>query len=64
MVTWRLKSCPRCKGDVFLDRDQSGWYEQCLQCSYSRELPAIVEIREKVSQGSLGQAGGSAQARK
>jgi hypothetical protein len=64
MVRWKLKSCPRCRGDVFLDRDQYGWYEQCLQCSYRRDLEVIVEVREKISQGSLGQAGESAQVRK
>jgi len=34
MVSWKLKSCPRCGGDIFTDRDYYGWYEQCLQCSY------------------------------
>jgi len=34
----RLKSCPRCRGDVIIDRDSYGWYEQCLQCGHQREL--------------------------
>jgi len=38
MQIWRLKRCPRCEGDLFVDRDIWGWYEQCLQCSYVREL--------------------------
>ncbi len=29
-----LDSCPRCKGDLFLDHDDYGWYWQCLQCGY------------------------------
>ena len=35
---WRLKACPKCKGDLQLDRDEHGWYEQCIQCGYMRDL--------------------------
>ena len=39
----KIGSCPRCnKGEIFFDRDQYGWYECCLQCGYSRDLPDIV----------------------
>jgi hypothetical protein len=39
----RIGSCPRCKkGEVFIDRDHYGWYECCLQCGYSRDLPDIA----------------------
>jgi len=31
----RLKSCPRCGGNLFADRDVWGEY---LQCSYLRDL--------------------------
>ena len=41
----RLKSCPRCRGDIVIDRDQHGWYEQCLQCGYQRDLKKIIEMR-------------------
>ncbi len=41
MVIWRLKSCPRCGGDTFIDRDVEGWYEQCLQCAFRRDLPGV-----------------------
>jgi hypothetical protein len=37
----RLKSCPRCKGDVLADRDFYGWYEQCLQCGHISDLPDL-----------------------
>lgn len=49
---WKLKSCPRCGGDIFVDRDQDGWYEQCLQCSYCTDLESTVEVPEKVSRGN------------
>jgi hypothetical protein len=39
----KIGSCPRCNnGEVFIDRDIYGWYECCLQCGYSRDLPDIV----------------------
>ena len=41
----RLKSCPKCKGDVLLDQDQYGWYEQCIQCGYLSDLQKVVEVR-------------------
>ena len=40
---YKLRSCPRCKGDVIIDRDHHGWYEQCLQCGYQRDLKGIVD---------------------
>ena len=43
MVVWRLKSCPRCGGDSFIDRDiDEGWFEQCLQCGCRRSLSEVL----------------------
>ena len=36
------KNCPRCKGDVMVDRDQYGWYEQCLQCGFMTDLKMVI----------------------
>ena len=38
MAKWKLKSCPRCDGDMFTDTDLNGLFEQCLQCGYSSYL--------------------------
>ncbi|OGZ23862.1 MAG: hypothetical protein A3A08_01745 [Candidatus Nealsonbacteria bacterium RIFCSPLOWO2_01_FULL_41_9] len=43
MPRWKTRSCPRCGGDLFIDRSLDGWYEQCLQCSYTQELKPIVQ---------------------
>ena len=51
MVTWNLKSCPRCGGDMYIGNDLSGWYEQCLQCSHRLELKRTVELKQPVSPG-------------
>jgi hypothetical protein len=44
-MKWRLRSCPRCGGDIFVEKDLSGWwYETCLQCGYRRELKGLEEF--------------------
>ena len=43
MLHWKLKSCSRCGGDLFVDRDADGWFEQCLQCSHRRELRDVQQ---------------------
>jgi reverse gyrase len=43
------KYCPKCGGNIFLDRDCYGLYEKCLQCSYTRDLSDAVEVQEKVT---------------
>jgi len=38
MVSWKLKGCPRCGGDICISIDDDGWYEWCLQCGYEGDL--------------------------
>ncbi|MDD5082335.1 MAG: hypothetical protein PHU08_03075 [Dehalococcoidales bacterium] len=44
MSVWKFKSCPRCQGDVYLDKDIDGWYEQCVQCGYVLDLRPIADV--------------------
>ena len=40
----RLRGCPRCRGDLFLEHDPLGRSLSCLQCGYTRWLePAESE---------------------
>jgi len=48
--TLRFKSCPRCKGNVMVDRDYYGWYKQCLQCGYQRDLKDMGEVQQRQTQ--------------
>lgn len=32
------KACPRCSGDIKLDRDNFGVYAKCLQCGFNRDF--------------------------
>ncbi len=46
-VTWKLRSCPRCGGDIYIDRDWHVWYEQCLQCGYLNDMPDEVKVHQQ-----------------
>ncbi len=47
VIRWKLKSCPRCGGDLFIENDiDRNWYEQCLQCAYWHQIDNIEELRE------------------
>jgi ribosomal protein L37AE/L43A len=40
-----FKSCPKCRGDLFLDRDHYGIYLQCFQCGMTLEQSAETMAR-------------------
>ncbi len=48
---WRLKSCPKCKGDLFVERDLDGWAESCLQCGYTREVGYVRDLKSILEAG-------------
>ena len=53
MERWGLKACPRCGGNMFLNKDWDGWHEDCLQCSHSEELKSLVELKEQLAQYTI-----------
>jgi len=63
MIMWKLKGCPRCGGDMFVENSPNGWHEQCLQCSYERDLeaePAFIRrsrLHQVRSEGELATVG-------
>lgn len=42
------RTCPRCGGILYVDKDIHGWYEQCLQCAYMHDLEAVYETKKPV----------------
>ena len=38
-----FKSCPRCWGDLHLDKDRYGVFLTCLQCGYLKDIFAYRE---------------------
>ncbi|MCX6013180.1 MAG: hypothetical protein NTV30_07190 [Chloroflexi bacterium] len=51
---WKFKACPKCKGDMFIEKDMFGWYEQCLQCGYLHDLDNEGN-KEKITTARMGQ---------
>ena len=43
----RLDRCPKCKGYMMLQRDNYGWYEECLQCGYTHDLLTFAEAEQR-----------------
>ncbi len=39
--------CPKCGGNLYLDRDYNGWYEQCLQCAYMKDLAVVYQDKAR-----------------
>jgi hypothetical protein len=33
--------CPKCGGNIYFDKDYYGWFEKCICCGWSRDLPGI-----------------------
>lgn len=45
----RNRRCPKCGGNLYMDQDYHGWYEQCLQCSYMKDLVVVYEKKKPVT---------------
>lgn len=55
----KKKRCPRCGGNIYVDSDHFGWYEQCLQCGVTLCLDTVVQARDKIGEGTEFQVLGS-----
>lgn len=56
-----LKACPRCRGDIVLERDEYGRYTSCLACGYVGYPDAKNEIGRPINGASVqwfGEIGG------
>jgi hypothetical protein len=54
MPRWKLKDCPRCSGDLFLDAEEDGWLGHCLQCGFmGRYSNAIVSAQNPLAYTSM-----------
>jgi predicted nucleic acid-binding Zn-ribbon protein len=52
MARWKLKGCIRCGGDLFVDRDEYGWYEGCLRCGYRGDLSIVANSKKQSTEKS------------
>ena len=39
-----LVNCPRCSGRIYLDADEHGRFQHCLQCGYTKDLDGLVAV--------------------
>jgi hypothetical protein len=47
------KRCPKCGGNILVNSDEHGWYEHCLQCSYTHDLaPVVATARQRAAKAS------------
>lgn len=53
MVSWKFKSCPKCSGDMFIERDEHSVYEQCLLCCYRRTINDTASVSQFGSEPDL-----------
>ncbi len=59
---WKLKDCPRCGGDIFMDIDENGWLGHCLQCGYmgraaAKAPPAAPEFNSMIKPATAAATG-------
>lgn len=43
-----FKSCRKCHGDMFLDKDRYGAYLHCVQCGFFHDLVENLPIASQV----------------
>ena len=58
MGMWKLKGCPRCRGDIYIGIDLPGLYQQCLQCGYESDSPITVKIHQPTDNRERNQLSG------
>ncbi|MDX9803207.1 MAG: hypothetical protein RBS96_04180 [Dehalococcoidales bacterium] len=50
-MMWKMKSCPKCNGDLYLDYDEDGMFNHCLQCGYAGNIDPGCLITDKPETG-------------
>ena len=42
MAVWKLKICPQCNSELFIQREKGVWYESCDLCGYNQDISNLV----------------------
>ena len=50
-----LKTCPKCKGDLYTDSDRYGWFISCLNCGYCCDVASMAEATNDSSGPKMGE---------
>jgi hypothetical protein len=51
---YRLKGCLRCGGDILVNHDQFGWYEDCIQCGHQSNVDGQNKLIEELLKNKKG----------
>jgi ribosomal protein S27AE len=43
------RRCPRCGGNIFMEKDYDDWQMNCIQCGYTRDLDIMSEPGQRRS---------------
>ena len=49
-----FKSCPRCAGDLCVERDADGWYMTCLGCGCVTYVDGEIEAASAIRDNEIG----------
>lgn len=49
----KLTVCPRCGGNLVLDRDIDGYYKRCIQCSFNITIEDVQTQKAKIPQKKI-----------
>lgn len=50
--------CPKCGGNLYLEKDYNGWYEECLQCGHMKDLAVVYQRHTKTGKEAPGKVQG------
>ena len=45
----RYQNCPKCKGILNIAKDQYGWFVECINCGFTRDIDLLQVKRDKFS---------------
>jgi len=46
----KLHACKKCQGALILDKDEFGWYEECIQCGFTRDIPLVTSADKSLAE--------------
>ena len=50
----RVQACPKCKGKIYIDRDEYGWFYECITCGYMHYLnKSLIARRDEDKRKSV-----------
>jgi len=45
----RYQHCPKCNWMLTIEKDQYGWFVECISCGYMRDLKEVKAVDENIT---------------